>query len=169
MERGRRSAVRAALCAADAASRLNEAGSTATRARLRVGPQSGGSALAPLLDGIRQLLIRACAGQRLPADYVDVTLGRFARWKRWLKQKLLYNFKRAYVDVLSQQQSEVNEQLVAAVQQLAECCATLDHAVRTLQRRLDERETATMPSPLAERAEHHPPLAERAEHHEVDA
>jgi glycosyltransferase involved in cell wall biosynthesis len=119
-----------------------------TRVRLHVGQQGGGSALAPLLDGIRRLLIRARAGQRLPADYVDVTLGRFARWKRWLKAKLLYNFKRAYVDVLSYQQSEVNEQLVAAVQQLAECCATLDHAVRSLQRQLDEQQgTLSEPRP----------------------
>lgn len=132
---------------------LAATGCAPTRTRLHVGQQGGGSALAPLLDGIRQLLIRARAGQRLPDDYVDVTLGRFARWKRWLKQKLLYNFKRAYVDVLSHQQSEVNEQLVAAVQQLAECCATLDHAVRSLQRRLDERAT--------------PPLVERAEHQDV--
>ena len=101
------------------------------------------SSLAPLLDGIRQLLIQAREGQRLPDDYIDVTEGWFARWKRWAKRKLLNNFKRGYIDVLSRRQSRVNEQLVAAVEQLAECCASLDHAVRTLneQPRGEKRES----------------------------
>jgi glycosyltransferase involved in cell wall biosynthesis len=93
------------------------------------------SAIAPLLDGVREALLLAHQAQRLPDDYVDVTEGWFARWKRWAKWKLLNNFKRAYVDVLSRQQSRVNVQLVVAVQQLAECCATLEHAVRTMQGR----------------------------------
>jgi hypothetical protein len=134
---------------------LGVRGCEPARVRLHVGPADGGSALAPLLDGVRQLVIRARAAQRLPDQYVDVTEGRFARWKRWIKQKLLYNFKRAYVDVLSHQQSQVNEQLVAAVQQLAETCATLDHAVRSLQRRLDERAAPSVPISFAQRAEHH--------------
>jgi glycosyltransferase involved in cell wall biosynthesis len=99
------------------------------------------SGLVPLLDEVRDLLARARDVQQLPDTYVDITEGRLARWKRWVKQKLLHNFKRAYVDVLSRQQSQVNRQLVTAVQQLAECCATLDHAVRTLQAQLDQVET----------------------------
>src|SRR5262249_27223876 len=48
----------------------------------------------------RQALAAAHEAQRLPDDYVDVTEGWFARLKRWVKRKLLGNFKRAYVDVL---------------------------------------------------------------------
>ena len=91
---------------------------------------------APLLESVQSILAQAHRRQRLPDDYIDVSEGFLARCKRWLKQKLLNNFKRAYVDVLSRQQSGVNQQLVNAVQELAECCATLDHAVRVLQERL---------------------------------
>jgi hypothetical protein len=90
----------------------------------------------PLLESVQAVLAKAHRCQRLPDDYIDVSEGFLARCKRWLKQKLLNNFKRAYVDVLSRQQSQVNQQLVRAVQELAECCATLDHAVRILQERL---------------------------------
>ncbi len=123
---------------------VGAAGSEPLCVPLHVGNEpASGAGLAPLLDGMRELLVQARQAQRLPDDYIDVTEGWFARAKRWVKKKLLYNFKRAYVDVLSRQQSQVNEQLVAAVQQLAECCATLDHAVHGLQRRLDQ----SLPSP----------------------
>jgi hypothetical protein len=109
-----------------------------TRSGLLVGTTPANvSGLLPLLDGVRGLLIDAQRIQRLPDDYLDVTQGWLARWKRWTKKTLLNNFKRAYVDVLSRQQSRLNQQLVAAVAQLAECCATLDHAVRSQQARLD--------------------------------
>jgi glycosyltransferase involved in cell wall biosynthesis len=107
------------------------------------------SSLAPLLDGIRQLLVRAREGQILPDDYLDVSEGWFARWKRWAKHKLLHNFKRAYVDVLSRRQSHINEQLVTATQQLAECCAMLDHAMRTLS--TSSRIEAALPANTAPR------------------
>src|SRR5262249_7317801 len=84
----------------------------------------------PLLEHARAALAEAHRLKRLPDDYVDVSLGRFAILKRWLKSKLLGNFKRAYVDVLSRQQSQVNQKLMTAVQQLADCCAALDHALR---------------------------------------
>jgi hypothetical protein len=101
----------------------------------------------PILDAVQEALAEANRLRVLPSSYTDVSEGRFARWKRWLKAKLLNNFKRAYVDVLSRQQSQVNQQLVTAIQELAECCATLDHAVRLLQdkvARLEEggRETS---------------------------
>lgn len=86
-------------------------------------------------DAVRQIqeaLAEVHRLQRLPSDYIDVTEGRFARWKRWLKQKLLGNFKKAYVDVLSQQQSQVNQSLLLAVQRLADYCATLEHALQSL-------------------------------------
>ena len=95
---------------------------------------------------IQSALAEAHRLQRLPEDYLDVTEGRFARWKRWLKQKLLGNFKKAYVDVLSRQQSQVNRHLVTSVQQLAEYCATLEHAVHGLQQRLDERRPLMPPA-----------------------
>jgi glycosyltransferase involved in cell wall biosynthesis len=88
------------------------------------------------LELVQAHLASAERDRRLPQDYVDVTEGWFARLKRWIKRKLLNNFKRAYVDVLSGQQSEVNAQLLAANRYLADCCATLDHAVRVLQERL---------------------------------
>src|SRR5262249_25888263 len=87
----------------------------------------------PILQLAHEALADAEGLKRLPDDYADVTLGMFARWKRWLKSKLLGNFKRGYVDVISRQQSQMNQRLVTAIQQLAECCATLDHALRTLQ------------------------------------
>src|SRR5262249_45106727 len=53
-----------------------------------------------------------------------------ASCKRWIKRKLLNNFKKAYVDVISRQQSAFNRQMLTALAELAECCTTLDH-VRT--------------------------------------
>lgn len=99
------------------------------------------------VETIQVALIEAYRLQRLPDDYLDVTEGRFARWKRWLKQKLLGNFKKAYVDVLSRQQSQVNQQLVTAVQQMAEYCAALEHAVTGLQARLANTSAAPPPQP----------------------
>ncbi|MCI0461557.1 MAG: hypothetical protein L0Z62_31800, partial [Gemmataceae bacterium] len=99
--------------------------------RLVVEDQAGSAAAGcctPLLHEVQAALQEAEARQRLPDDYLDVTEGLFARWKRRLKQKLLGNFKRAYVDVLSRQQSAFNRQILTALQELAECCATLDHA-----------------------------------------
>ena len=78
--------------------------------------------------------------RQLPDDYLDVTEGRLARCKRWIKHKLLGNFKRGYVDVLSRQQSHVNRHILTALQQLTECCATLDHALCGLQERIDRLE-----------------------------
>jgi glycosyltransferase involved in cell wall biosynthesis len=121
---------------ADRAEKLG-AGATLT---LNVGGTHRTSPLAPLLDEARQAIARAGSLQKLPDDYVDVTEGRFARWKRWAKQKLLNNFKRAYVDVLSRQQSQVNQRLVLAAQQLAECCTTLEQAVLRLQGRVHDLE-----------------------------
>src|SRR5262249_35753991 len=66
--------------------------------------------------------------QRLPDDYLDVTEGFLADYKRSIKRKLLGNFKRSYVDVLSRQQSAFNRSILSAVQELAECLAVLDHA-----------------------------------------
>src|SRR5207244_5776483 len=53
-------------------------------------------------------------------------------WKRRIKARLLGNFKHAYVDVLSRQQSAFNRHILAAVQELSECYAMLDHALQTM-------------------------------------
>ncbi len=98
-----------------------------------VNVRTSATCCAPLLAQAETALVEAQRLQRLPDNYTDVTLGWLAHCKRWIKRKLLGNFKYAYVDVLSHQQSAVNAQLVTAVRELTECCATLDHAVRQLQ------------------------------------
>ena len=102
-----------------------------------------------LTDAAQAALAEAERLQRLPDDYLDVTEGVLATWKRRLKRKLLGNFKHAYVDVLSRQQSAFNQQLVTAVQQLAESCATLDHAVKLLHDRLTRLEQQAVCGPVA--------------------
>jgi hypothetical protein len=103
-----------------------------------VNARTASTCCGPLLDQAEAAIVEAQRLQRLPDTYIDVTLGWLPRWKRWLKRKLLGNFKHAYVDVLSQQQSAVNGQLVTALRELTECCATLDHAVRQFQDRLQD-------------------------------
>ena len=58
-----------------------------------------------------------------------MTEGFLASWKRRVKRKLLYNFKHAYVDVLSRQQSAFNRAVLAALADLVESCTTMDHAI----------------------------------------
>jgi glycosyltransferase involved in cell wall biosynthesis len=84
--------------------------------------------LAEVLAAVDKSLQNAERCQNLPDEYVDVTQGLFARGKRWIKAKLLGNFKHAYVDVLSRQQSAFNKAMVSAVQELAEGCSLLNHA-----------------------------------------
>src|SRR5262249_57682924 len=66
----------------------------------------------PLLAEAQQVLVEAHRLQKLPDDYTDVTQGRFASWKAWIKRKLLGNFKPAYVDALSRQHSPFNHPLL---------------------------------------------------------
>jgi glycosyltransferase involved in cell wall biosynthesis len=106
-----------------------------TSCRLIVAAEVGGvdaTCCATQLDTLASDLTEADRLQRLPEDYVDVTEGLLASLKRRIKSKLLGNFKRAYVDVLSRQQSAFNRQVLAALQELTECLATLDDAVRRL-------------------------------------
>jgi hypothetical protein len=84
--------------------------------------------LAPFMQAVQAALVEAEQLHELPADYTDITQGWLASWKRRIKAKLLNNFKRAYVDVLARQQSAFNRHVLHAVQELAECCATLAHA-----------------------------------------
>ncbi|MBI2804573.1 MAG: glycosyltransferase [Planctomycetes bacterium] len=95
------------------------------------------SPTAVFLDAVRKALPQAHRLQKLPTDYVDVTEGTLAPVKRLIKRKLFHNFKHAYVDVVSRQQTQMNEKLVLMIQQLSECCEMLDHAVVGLHQRLD--------------------------------
>lgn len=87
--------------------------------------EKGPPAIASFLPAAQAALARAETLWQLPEDYADVTQGWLARWKRFIKSKLLNNFRRAYVDVLSRQQSAFNAQVLHALQELAECCAAL--------------------------------------------
>ena len=88
-----------------------------------------GGSCGPLLQAAGAALAEADRRQELPDDYTDVTEGRLAVLKRQIKQKLLGNFKHAYVDVLSRRQSAFNRAMLEAVQETLECCALLDHAI----------------------------------------
>ncbi len=98
-----------------------------------------------LLESVQTALAEAERRQCLPDDYLDVTEGFLAKWKRRIKRKLLGNFKQAYVDVLSRQQSAFNRHILATLQELAECCALLDHA-RTTE---DRSDCSTIPETTA--------------------
>lgn len=80
-------------------------------------------------EDIEAALIAAERVCRLPDDYSDITQGWLAAWKHRFKQKLLNNFKRAYIDVLSRQQSAFNRQVLTALHGLSETCASLHQAV----------------------------------------
>ena len=102
-----------------------------------------GGSCGPLLQAAGQAVAAADRRQALPDEYTDVTEGRLAGVKRLIKQKLLGNFKHAYVDVLSRQQTAFNRAILEAVQEALECCTLLDHAVsvsasRGLQKLTDE-------------------------------
>jgi hypothetical protein len=97
------------------------------------------------LDAVRAELSELERVRELPAEYLDVTEGFLAGWKRRVKRKLLHNFKKAYVDVLSRQQSACNRHLLRAVQELTEYCATLEHALSAVQERLNLLESRAAP------------------------
>src|SRR5207244_4288119 len=77
------------------------------------------------LQFVQTALAEAERRQSLPSNYSDVSQGFLAKWKGLIKRKLLANFKHAYVDVLSRQQSAFNRQVLTALQELAESCALL--------------------------------------------
>jgi glycosyltransferase involved in cell wall biosynthesis len=101
------------------------------------GPLANLSCCGSILETVRARLVEADRQSVLPDDYLDVTEGFFAHWKRWLKRKVLGNFKHAYVDVLSRQQSAFNRHMLAAVHELAECCAMLDHVRATMKEEIE--------------------------------
>jgi glycosyltransferase involved in cell wall biosynthesis len=97
------------------------------------------------LNEVRSELAELDGLGELPTDYLDVTAGFLAGWKRRVKAKLLNNFKRAYVDVLSRQQSACNRHLLRAVQELTEYVATLEHALSAVHERLKVLEARAAP------------------------
>jgi hypothetical protein len=97
------------------------------------------------LDAVRAELAELDRLGELPTDYLDVSEGFLAGWKRRTKAKLLNNFKRAYVDVLSRQQSACNRHLVRAVQELTEYVATLEHDLSAVHERLRVLEARAAP------------------------
>jgi glycosyltransferase involved in cell wall biosynthesis len=110
-------------------SNANRAGPAFLRLNVEAnGPQSDSGCLAEALSAVHTSLADAERRQRLPDDYLDVTEGFLARSKRWIKSKLLGNFKHAYVDVLSRQQSGFNRAVLVALQELCEGSSLLDHA-----------------------------------------
>ncbi len=74
----------------------------------------------PALESVQTALAHADRKRQLPDDYADVTEGCLKHWKHEIKHKLLGNFKRTYVDVLSRQQSEFNRHVLEALQELTE-------------------------------------------------
>jgi hypothetical protein len=97
------------------------------------------------LEAVRSELVELDRLGELPTDYLDVCEGFFAGWKRRAKAKLLNNFKRAYVDVLSRQQSACNRHLLRAVQELTEYVAALEHALSAVHERLKVLEARAAP------------------------
>jgi hypothetical protein len=92
---------------------------------------------------VHALLAEAHRFGRLPEGYADVSEGWFAPWKRWLKQKLLGNFQRAYVDVLSRRQAAFNDRVLAALVELADYCAGIqDERARGVNRLAPSARTA---------------------------
>lgn len=121
----------------------------AGRMRLRVGGAAHATAPAAL-EETANALAEAHRLQQLPDTYADLTQGRLAPFKAWVKRKLLGNFKHAYVDVLSRQQSAVNRHLLDVLQELVEYCTTLESMhrqerdrVRALEERLTRLEAST--------------------------
>jgi hypothetical protein len=117
----------------------------------------------PLLAEVQAALVDAHRRRQLPDSYLDVTQGWFASWKAWLKRKLLGNFKHAYVDVLSRQQSAFNQQILTALQELTECCALLD-STRTVDRSSLTARLRTLQDQMAEDQRQLRALQERVAH-----
>ena len=73
----------------------------------------------PVSPRVAKLIKQAEQLWQLPDDYVDVSTGRFGRLKRWLKAKLLHNFRVAYVNAISRQQTRFNQKVLDAIAELA--------------------------------------------------
>lgn len=98
---------------------------------LTVEPRSAaGRSSRALIEQAQAALAPAARLQQLPDGYHDVSQGFLAGLKQQIKHKLLNNFKRAYVDVVARQQSAFTRQVLAALHELTESCALLEHALQ---------------------------------------
>lgn len=86
------------------------------------------TALGPIMQSARQALAEARHWEVLPEDYCDVSEGKLANFKKMLKQKLLHNFRKAYVDVAFRQQSTLNRKLIAVMSLMLESVSSQDVA-----------------------------------------
>src|SRR5260221_422687 len=107
---------------------------------------TGASQSSPMDDAaLAELANRLTAAEalvELPAGYEDVSEGALANWKHAIKRKLLKQFQTAYVDVLSRQQSALNQVLLGAIQELTESIALLSQRLDALElRRQGDKET----------------------------
>jgi O-antigen biosynthesis protein len=122
--------------------------------KLTVVQQAAGSVDLPgddFLQAAQAAVRQAHERGQLPQDYIDVTEGALAAVKRFLKRKLLHNFRKAYVDVMSRQQSEVNEALVTALCHLLDGYTVLSRKVADLEaaRSRPRRRSARQAAPHA--------------------
>ena len=85
---------------------------------------------APTPSSFAGPLLAAQGAHQLPDDYVDVSEGRLAKLKLWIKRKVLHNFQHGYVNVLSRQQSAFNRQVLAALAEFADAQAALEQNAR---------------------------------------
>lgn len=106
---------------------VERAGTEFERVRipLSVRAASASQPAEPILEELLRKVAEADSLVELPDGYTDVSEGKLASLKHRIKQKLLHQFRTAYVDVLSRQQSALNRLLVEAIQELAECLAML--------------------------------------------
>ena len=113
--------------------------------RLTVTDAHGKDTTQALRERLELLLVQAERLKALPDDYVDVSEGWLAGWKRRIKAKLLGNFKRAYVDPLSRQQSAFNDRVLAVVHEVAELQARLQDSLKKLELEKRAAEIANRP------------------------
>lgn len=78
---------------------------------------------ASFLEAAKAALAETHRQRTLPTEYADVTQGFLAPLKAWVKQKVLHNFRKAYMEPLARQQSAVNEGLLTALCRLTEAAA----------------------------------------------
>jgi hypothetical protein len=98
-----------------------------------------------LRERIEMLLVQAERLKALPDDYIDVSEGWLAGWKRRIKAKLLGNFKHAYIDPLSRQQSAFNDRVLAVVHEVAELQSRLQDSLKKIEQEKRAAEIANRP------------------------
>lgn len=74
-------------------------------------PQLSSVRLDRVLTQVRELA-------NLPDRYTDVSAGWAAKWKQWIKAKLLHNFQHAFVAVIARQQSAWNRRMLDLIDKL---------------------------------------------------